>query len=211
MTQDWSAYWHKPDNCRWSALDEHVLEVVAGAIGWGPDRTMLEIGGGRGEHSKRLWKMGRCGKAMIYDVSPDARLLAERNGLPVKKRLVDADIVWSYGLCEHFEGVERQVMIDRHYACASELVAIVVPAKSRTRHRPWPEVPWQCGFTVSELKERMERPGWVVDVVAFAPLYSIRHIPEAVYGPLTTLVKHVLPGNLLIGTARKEAADADTS
>jgi hypothetical protein len=201
---NWSSFYHRPHNHRWSSVDRHVLEVVADAMGWGPERLLLEIGGGRGTHSKRLWQMGRCETAHVYDTCPDSRLVAERHGMPVVDELREAHIVWSYGVVEHLDGLERQDIIDQHFKYAAELVVIVVPRKSRTRAKSPSSVPWWRGYTKSELVRRMERPGWSVEADSFAPLYGIRHIPDAFYEPLTTLAKHILPGNLLIGVARRE-------
>jgi len=200
----WSGFYHEAKNHRWSAVDQHVLEVVAEAMGWGPERTLFEIGGGRGLHSRKLWQMGRCGKAMVYDTSAESRLIAERHGMPAKTKLAAADIIWSYGVCEHFDGLERQAIIDRHFEYARELVVIVVPAKTWTMARPRLGVPWRREFTSRELGLRMAYPGWIVTVDSFAPLFTVRHIPDTFYAPLTTLLRRIVPGNLLIGVARRE-------
>ena len=59
MSTEWSSYWHDVRNLRWTVIDQEVLERVANALGWGPERTLLEIGAGRGIHSKQLFEMMR--------------------------------------------------------------------------------------------------------------------------------------------------------
>lgn len=77
----------------------------------------------------------------------------------------------------------------------------------------WADVPAQVEFTPVELERRMvdavacvkggAARGWRVHVVAFAPLFGLRHIPDVVYDILTALTRRLLPGNLLMGVARR--------
>jgi len=216
MTDLWAGFWHKAENHRWSAVDEHVLHEVARAMGWGPERWLLELGGGRGEHSKRLAEMGRCvAPPIIYDTSKDANLLAERRGceaVPAMAIPGHCAVVWSYGLVEHFDADDRERMVRNHFVLATEMVVIVVPARTWTRKLspPRPEVPWQRELTAGELLAEMtlaavqDGRSWRVEKPrAFAPLFGLRHIPDAVYEVLTPFAERVLPGNLLIGVARR--------
>ena len=47
MSTDWSSYWQDVVNLRWTDVDQVVLEKVANTLGWGPERTLLELGAGR--------------------------------------------------------------------------------------------------------------------------------------------------------------------
>jgi hypothetical protein len=58
----WTPFWSRMANLRWTASDQHVLEVVGDALGWGPERSLLEIGAGRGQHSVRLQRAERIGR-----------------------------------------------------------------------------------------------------------------------------------------------------
>ena len=69
---NWDAYWQDARNLHWGELDKHVLRVVADAMGWGPDRSLIELGGGRGQHSRNLYLWGRCGYVTLLDPSTTA-------------------------------------------------------------------------------------------------------------------------------------------
>ena len=212
---DWSGFWQKMTNLRWSACDQHVLEVVGDTLGWGPERTLLEIGCGRGMHSHQLHQAGRCGRIDLVDEADEARRLACR--LPFARDYeggwaTDAlpthtyDIVWSSGVVEHYFGDERQDIIEDHFRLADEWVVLVVPRQTWTRwlFPPRADVPLCRLYSKDELHKRMARPGWDVTVTTFAPLFGLRHIPDAFYPVLTKLLGLFLPDNLLIGIARKK-------
>ena len=193
-------------NLRWGALDQHILEVVGDALGWGPDRTLCELGGGPGLHSLKLKATGRCGETTIVDPCPEARVLAGRFSHRTLVEQPDElfDVVWSSGLVEHFFGPARQAIVDGHFRLASGTVVLVVPAATWTRELfpPRAEVPDSTLYTATELYKRMTRPGWTVEVSGFAPLFGIRHIPDAFYPVVDRMVGWALPDNLLLGVAR---------
>ena len=220
MTGDWTAFWHRMANLRWSATDQHVLEVVGDLLGWGPGRTLLELGAGRGWHSRVLNMTGRCGDLTLCDTAPEAQTVGHRsvpNAYIQSHPTGQHDVVWSFGLVEHFDPADakaRQDIIDRHFAHSGDWVVIVVPAATWTRRmfRPRGEVPDQWGYTVEELQMRMlggayRHWGWPysIEMATFAPLFGIRHIPDAFYWPLTRLFGWLLPKNLLVGVARRYA------
>jgi hypothetical protein len=123
------------------------------------------------------------------------------------------DIVWSNGLIEHFEGEERQRIVDRHFRLSRDWVLFVVPRKNWQRRifRPRKGVPHQREYTEAELEERMRiasREVWgrepsVLRIRSFCPLFAVRHIPDAWYPVMDKLVGWALPDGLLIGWARK--------
>lgn len=210
---DWCDYWQDMRNLRWGALDRHLLEVVGDAMGWGPHRELLELGGGRGWHSRSLYLTGRCGSMCVADRSPEARMLARRAGCETTGEPgQEADVVWSSGLIEHFSGHARQGIVDDHFRLAREQVVIVVPAANLQRRLspPRPETPWAKLYTEEELWDRMVEAalnvwGTEADLTlqSFAPLFGVRHIPDALYPTLSRLVRPFLNGGLIIGTARK--------
>ena len=206
---EWSEYWRNMKNLRWSALDQHILEVVGNAMGWGPDRSLLELGGGRGLHSTKLDATCRCGDTTIMDPCIEARLLASRLGHATWAFLPNRrfDIVWSYGLVEHFPDLARQDLVDHHFRLAREQVVIVVPAATWTRGLSPPRAgtPQQWNYSRRQLLREMAHPGWTVSITSFAPLFGIRHIPDAFYPVVDKLVGWALPGNLLLGVARKKS------
>ncbi len=212
---DWSPYWRDMKNLRWGALDQHILEVVGDAMGWGPNRTLLEIGAGRVAHTSALWRSGRCADFDVVEPSSAAQTLMARlppfsTCSPTCYNEADEindryDVVWSSGLVEHFDGAARQSIIDDHFRLAREQVVLVVPRATWTRKLfpPSAQTPWCELYTARELRERMARPGWTVEVGAFAPLFGIRHIPDAFYPVVDKLVGPALPGNLLLGVAER--------
>ena len=212
---DWSEYWRSMKNLQWSALDQHVLEVVGNAMGWGPDRSLLEIGAGRAAHSTALWRAGRCGDFDVVEPSPAAQTLMARippfsTCSPMCYNNADEigvqyDIVWSYGLIEHFPDIEAQDIVDHHFRLAREQVVIVVPAATWTRRLspPRADVPWQRNYTKRALRRKMAHPGWAITITSFAPLFGLRHIPDAFYPVVDSLTGWALPGNLLLGVAEK--------
>jgi hypothetical protein len=223
MSTEWSPYWQDVRNLRWTDVDEVVLEAVANRLGWGPERSLLELGAGRGIHSKRLHEMMRCEVPDLYEVNPEMLMYMERQGLraigdedKLRKRY---DIVWSYGVPEHFEEPMRQEIIDRHFELAGECVLLVIPRetwfrKALGRHDRIPA----RDFTDAELRERLERgagrhwggtDGVEFRVDSFCPLFGVRHIPQGWYNLTDRLVGWALPGGLLIGCARRAADAAD--
>jgi hypothetical protein len=215
---EWSGYWQDVRNLRWSVVDQQVFERVADLLGWGPDRRLLEIGAGRGLHSKLLYETMRCGRPDLYEVCPEACRYMERAGLsPVcdEARLGrDYDVVWSYGLPEHFEDPARQDIIDRHFELSRDWVILVVPSAAWLRRLAGRRDRVAArDFTKKELERRLEQGarrhwGGAADsgVAACCPLFGIRHIPEAFYVFLERLIGWALPGGLLIGWARRDAA-----
>ncbi len=217
MSTEWSPYWQDVRNLRWTDVDEVVLERVANTLGWGPERTLLELGAGRGIHSGRLHEMMRCEIPDLYEVNPEMLMYMERQGLraignddELKQRY---DIVWSYGVPEHFEEPMRQEIIDRHFELAGDWVLLVIPRstwlrKALGRHDRIPA----RDFTDSELRERLEKgarrhwdelDGVEFHVESFCPLFGVRHIPQGFYNLTDRLVGWALPGGLLLGYARR--------
>jgi len=220
MATEWSPYWQDARNLRWSVIDQEVFERVANLLGWGPERRLLELGAGRGLHSKLLYEAMRCARPDLYEVCPEACQYMERAGLsPVcdESRLGrDYDIVWSYGVPEHFEDPTRQDIIDRHFELSRDWVVLVIPRDTWVRRlvARRDRIPAR-DFTETELKERLERGArkrWgegqpaQLAVAACCPLFGIRHVPEGIYPIVERLVGWALPGGLLLGWARKRAA-----
>lgn len=220
MSHEWSEYWQDARNLRWTVVDQVVLDRIANVLGWGPERTLLELGAGRGIHSQRLFELMRCGRPDLYEVNPEMLLFMERMGMnaigddaDLKRRY---DIVWSYGVPEHFEEPMRQEIIDRHFELSGDWVLLVIPratwlrrAVARTDRIPARD------FTDDELRERLERGSkrhWkdgasTVRVEHFCPLFGVRHIDDTVYPTVDSLIGWALPDGLLIGWARRGNGD----
>ena len=220
MSTIWSSYWHDVCNLRWTDADLVTLEKVANTLGFGPQRSLLELGAGRGLHSKFLYEMLRCEKPDLYEINPEMLLYIERQGLNAisdnEKLKQRYDIVWSYGVPEHFEDPERQEIIDRHFELAGEWVLLVIPRATWLRKAIGrnDRVPAR-DFTDAEFRERLERgakkvwgqtDGVDFHVESFFPLYGVRHIPAGWYNIMDRLVGWALPGGLLIGWARRKVS-----
>jgi hypothetical protein len=217
MSTEWSSFWLDVHNLTWAAVDQVILEKVANTLGWGPHRSLLELGAGRGLHSRLLYETMRAAAPIVYDPCPEAYEYMRRAGLNAirsdEELGGDYDIVWSNGLIEHFEGDERQRIVDRHFGLSRDWVLFVVPRRNWQRKvfRPRKGVPHQIEYTEAELEERMRtaaREVWgrepsVISVRSFCPLFAVRHIPDAWYPVIDKLVGWALPGGLLIGWARK--------
>ncbi len=218
MSSVWSSYWRDIRNLRWTDVDQVVLEKVANTLGWGPERSLLELGAGRGLHSRLLYETMRCGRPDLYEVSPEMLLYMERQGLNAigddEKLRSSYDVVWSYGVPEHFEDPMRQEIIDRHFELADDCVLVVIPRstwlrKLAGRHDRIPA----RDFTADELRRRLEhgaRRHWAeaapvteFRVESFCPLFGVRHIPAGWYNIADRLLGWALPGGLLLGYARK--------
>jgi len=217
---EWSPYWQDVANLRWTEVDEVVLERVANTLGWGPERALLELGAGRGIHSKRLFEMMRNEEPDLYEINPEMLMYMERLGLRAigddDKLRQHYDIVWSYGVPEHFEEPMRQEIIDRHFELSSDWVLLVIPRatwlrKLLGRHDRIPA----RDFTAEELRERLENgakrhwgglDGVTFHVESFCPLFGVRHIPQGFYNLTDKLVGWALPGGLLLGYARRSRA-----
>jgi hypothetical protein len=222
MSIEWSPYWQDVRNLRWTVVDEAVLEKVAGLLGWGPTRSLLELGAGRGLHSRRLYETMRCDRPDLYEVSPEMLAYMERQGLRAigdeGELRSEYDIVWSYGVPEHFEAPKRQEIIDRHFELARAWVILVIPRRTwvRTGFGRRDRIGAQ-DFTEDELAARLragaekhwsDSPAAVeYGVEAFCPLFGIRHVPDALYPVVDRLVGWALPGGLLIGHARRPGHD----
>ncbi len=220
MSTIWSSYWQDVCNLRWTDVDLVSLEKVANALGFGPERSLLELGAGRGLHSKFLYEMLRCENPDLYEINPEMLLYIERQGLnaisdnaKLKQRY---DIVWSYGVPEHFEDPMRQEIIDRHFELAGEWVLLVIPRATWLRRAigRHDRIPAE-DFTDAEFRERLERgakkvwgqtDGVDFHVESFCPLFGVRHIPAGWYNIMDRLVGWALPGGLLIGWARREVS-----
>jgi hypothetical protein len=218
MSTIWSSYWQDVRNLSWTDVDLVALEKVANALGYGPERSLLELGAGRGLHSKFLYEMLRCEDPDLYEISPEMLLYMERQGLNAigdsEKLKQRYDIVWSYGVPEHFEDPMRQEIIDRHFELAAEWVLLVIPRATWLRRAigRHDRIPAE-DFTDSELRERLERgaekewgqtDGVDFHVESFCPLFGVRHIPAGWYNMIDRLIGWALPGGLLIGWARRE-------
>lgn len=220
---EWSGFWRDIRHLHWGAVDEDILTAVADVLGWGPERTLLEIGGGRGLQSKRLWESGRAGEVTICDHAPETRVLVERAGLawtdslPVASSESDLfDIVWSNGVVEHSEGDARQTIVDDHFRLSRDWVVVVAPRANWQRRvfRPRAGVPDQWEYTVDEMRLRLTTaatrvwggPPGVLAARSFCPLFAVRHIPDGVYPVVDRLAGWALPDGLVIGWARRAAA-----
>lgn len=216
MSTEWSPYWQDVSNLRWTDVDEVVLEKVANELGWGPERSLLEYGAGRGTHSRRLYEMMRCDEPDLYEVNPEMLLYMKRQGLNAIGETDELrrqyDIVWSYGVPEHFEEPQRQEIIDRHFELSREWVLLVIPRATwlRAALGRHDRIPAH-DFTDAEFRDRLaggaERHWGGVDgvdikVESFCPLFGIRHIPAGFYNVTDALMGWTLPGGLLLGTAR---------
>lgn len=225
MSTEWSSYWQDVRNLRWTDVDQVVLEKVANTLGWGPERTLLELGAGRGLHSKRLYELMRCDWPDLYEINPEMLLYMRRLGLnaigPEDELKRGYDIVWSYGVPEHFEGEERQAIIDRHFELAGEWVLLVIPRDTWLRRAVGraDRIPAR-DFTDTELRERLTSgakkhwggtSGVEIRVEAFCPLFGVRHIPAGLYNLTDRLVGWALPGGLLLGYARRRRESAVTT
>jgi hypothetical protein len=137
MSSVWSSYWRDIRNLRWTDVDQVVLEKVANTLGWGPERSLLELGAGRGLHSRLLYETMRCDRPDLYEVSPEMLSYMERQGLNAvgddEKLRRSYDVVWSYGVPEHFEDPMRQDIIDRHFELSNEWVLVVIPRSTWLR------------------------------------------------------------------------------
>ena len=213
----WSEYWQDSRNLRWTIVDQVVLDRVATALGWGPDRTLLELGAGRGLHSHKLFELMRCDEPDLYEVNPEMLHYMERMGFRAIGNDSDLrssyDVVWSYGVPEHFEEPMRQEIIDRHFELSSDTVLLVIPRETWLRRNAarTDRIPAR-DFTDEELRERLMRGAekhWsgsaTVRVEHFCPLFGIRHIPDSLYPVVEALVGWALPDGLLIGWARRDA------
>jgi hypothetical protein len=222
MSTEWSSFWLDVRNLTWAAVDQVILERVANVLGWGPDRTLLELGAGRGLHSKLLYETMRSAEPHVYDPCPEAHEYMLRAGLHAIRDEAglahEYDIVWSNGLIEHFEGEERQGIVDRHFRLSRDWVLFVVPRANWQRKvfRPREGVPHQTEYTEAELEQRMRtaaRNVWgreppVLRIRSFCPLFAVRHIPDAWYPVIDKLVGWALPDGLLIGWARRGPQEA---
>lgn len=222
MSTEWSGYWQDVVNLRWTEVDQVVLEKVANTLGWGPKRTLLELGAGRGIHSKYLFEMMRCERPDLYEVSPEMLMYMERLGLNAigdDTRLQESyDIVWSYGVPEHFEEPMRQTIIDRHFELSRGWVLLVIPRATWLRGIVGREdrIPAR-DFTYDELARRLADgaskhwggpDGVEIHVEDFCPLFGVRHIPSGWYNIVDRLTGWALPGGLLIGWAKRRDAAA---
>jgi len=220
---EWSGFWREIRHLHWGAVDDEILTAVADVLGWGPERTLLEIGGGRGLHSKRLWESGRAGAVTIYDLAPETRVLVERAGIAWTGGLpdepTDADryeIVWSNGVVEHYEGEPRQTIVDDHFRRSRDWVVIVAPRANWQRRlfRPRTGVPDQWEYSVPEMRERLAEgarrvwggPPASLGARSFCPLFAVRHIPDGVYPIVDKLAGWALPDGLVLGWARRSAS-----
>jgi hypothetical protein len=220
MSSEWSEYWQDVANLRWTDVDQVVLERVANTLGWGPERTLLELGAGRGLHSKYLFEMMRCEEPDLYEVSQEMLMYMRRQGFHAigdeSGLRPKYDIVWSYGVPEHFEEPMRQQIIDRHFELSSRWVLLVIPRATWLRKLIGREdrIPAR-DFTYDELAGRLAdgavkhwggSSGAEIRVEDFCPLFGVRHIPAGWYNLVDRLIGWALPGGLLIGWAvRKEA------
>ena len=222
MSTEWTPYWQDVRNLRWTVVDQVVLEKVAGLLGWGPTRSLLELGAGRGLHSRRLYETMRCDRPDLYEVSPEMLAYMKRQGLNAigdeRELRRQYDIVWSYGVPEHFEGPERQAIIDRHFELAREWVVLVIPRRTWARRAfGRRDRVGAHDFTEAELRARLragaekhwsDSPAGIEHrAEAFCPLFGIRHVPDALYPVAEKLIGWALPGGLLIGHARRTVQD----
>ena len=219
MQTEWSEYWQDVVNLRWTDVDQVVLERVANTLGWGPERTLLELGAGRGLHSKYLYEMMRCENPDLWEVSPEMLLYMKRLGLNAigdEGLRPPYDIVWSYGVPEHFEEPMRQTVIDRHFELSRGWVLLVIPRATWLRSilGRHDRIPAR-DFTYDELAGRLADgaakhwgdPSSVeIHVQDFCPLFGVRHIPAGWYNVVDRLFGWALPGGLLIGWAKKSGA-----
>lgn len=224
MSSVWSSYWRDIRNLRWTDVDQVVLEKVANTLGWGPERSLLELGAGRGLHSRLLYETMRCDRPDLYEVSREMLSYMERQGLNAvgddEKLRRSYDVVWSYGVPEHFEDPMRQDIIDRHFELSNEWVLVVIPRSTWLRRLVGrsDRIPAR-DFTDAELRERLEHgagrhwagaaQGVEFKVESFCPLFGVRHIPAGWYNVVDRLVGWALPGGLLLGHARKAARGAE--
>jgi len=220
MSTEWSEYWQDVVNLRWTDVDQVVLERVANTLGWGPDRTLLELGAGRGLHSRQLFDMMRCARPDLYEVSPEMLLYMKRLGMNAIGDDNDLqssyDIVWSYGVPEHFEEPTRQNIIDRHFELSDGWVLLVIPRATwlRSLLGRHDRIPAR-DFTYGELARRLadgaakhwgDPDSVEIHVTDFCPLFGVRHIPVGWYNLVDRLVGWTLPGGLLLGWAKKSGA-----
>ncbi len=220
MSTEWSSFWNDIRNLHWGAVDEVILEQVANVLGWGPARTLVELGAGRGAHSRRLYDAMRCDTPHVYDLCPESYEYMKRAGLHAvmdpSELKTEYDIVWSNGLIEHSEGDHRQEIVNEHFRRSRDWVIFVVPRRNWQRkvHRPRARVPHQTEYTEQELMDRMceaadacwgGRPA-TSGVRGFCPLFAVRHIPDAWYPIVDKLLGWALPDGLVIGWARRPAA-----
>ncbi len=217
MSTEWSSFWLDVRNLHWGAVDEVILERIANALGWGPERSLLEFGAGRGLHSKRLYETMRCADPDVHDPCRESHEFMKRAGLNAIMEdaglKAEYDIVWSNGLVEHFEGDERQTIVAKHFRFSGDWVLLIIPRKNWQRRlfRPRKGVPHQTEYTNEELEERMRnaaveawgQPPATLVVDSFCPFFAVRHIPDAWYPVLDKLLGWALPDGLLIGWARK--------
>lgn len=222
MSTEWSAYWQDVRNLRWTVVDQAVLEKVARLLGWGPTRSLLELGAGRGLHSKQLYETMRCDRPDLYEISPEMLAYMERQGLRAigdeRELRSQYDIVWSYGVPEHFDDPERQEIIDRHFELANTWVVLVIPRRTWVRRGfGRRDRIGARDFTEDELLARLKAAAekhWTdprseikYHVEAFCPLFGIRHVPDALYAVVEKMIGWALPGGLLIGHARRSTED----
>jgi hypothetical protein len=217
VSTEWSEYWQDIGNLRWTAVDQAVLEKVARVLGWGPDRSLLELGAGRGLHSKLLYEGLRCSRPDLYEVNPEMLLYMKRQGLNAigddAQLRPPYDIVWSYGVPEHYEDPVRQEIVDRHFELSRDWVLLVIPRSTWARRAfaRHDRVPAR-DFVDAEFRERLERGArrhWPnaaateFNVESFCPLFGIPHIPEPFYPAVEKLLGWTLPGGLLLGWGRR--------
>ncbi|MBN2564142.1 MAG: class I SAM-dependent methyltransferase [Candidatus Eisenbacteria bacterium] len=215
MSTEWSEYWQDVANLRWTDVDQVVLERVANTLGWGPNRTLLELGAGRGLHSKFLFEMMRCDQPDLFEVSQEMLMYMRRRGLKAvgdESELRPAyNVVWSYGVPEHFEEPMRQQIIDRHFELSDRWVLLVIPRATwlRSMIGRKDRIPAR-DFTDDELARRLAdgaarhwkgAPDVQIHVEDFCPLFGVRHIPAGWYNLVDRLIGWALPGGLLMGWA----------
>jgi hypothetical protein len=222
MPTEWTGFWLDAHNLRWSVVDEVTFEKVASILGWGPTRSLLEIGAGRGLLSKRLYETMRADWPDLYDPCPESYEYMTRAGLRAVKSEAELrnsyDVVWSNGLVEHFEGDERQGILGKHFRRSGDWVVIVTPRRTlrRSVFRPHASIPHQIEYTEEEMRRRLGaaalecwgQPAALIGVETFCPLFGIRHIPDAWYPVVDKLAGWALPDGLIVGWARRAAVNA---
>lgn len=166
---------------RWRAQERLVRELFGSFEGL----RAIEIGSGRGLNALLFAERGA--RVTLLDLSPialeQARQLFEAHGLPVETVQADVfdlpaelhgqfDVSMSYGLCEHFLGERRRLVVASHLQLLRPggLALLGVPNRFSPVYRLWLKTlmlrgTWPLGtevpFSVRELRELAEQSGGV--------------------------------------------------
>lgn len=207
---NWEAYWRDRSAADFLAGEGYdfrrdAFEAIAEAVD--PEgASVMEAGCGAGRFAR--WFEARGAEVTLFDMSPSAlglsRELVEDPAGSVQGDLRSTpfpdgafDVVFNEGVIEHFDGDERQGVVDEmvRVTAPGGRIAVIVPNRWAVPYRlnKWVEQrrgTWQWGyeqpFSAGELRERFERAGVTTDEVGGVRLLPLPE-SEATLGSGATL------------------------